>query len=1049
MDKKTKITSLTTAALATLLLASANLSSNVKADTVKDTNASSTQKAQSPKENVQANINSAQTEVDQAQSKVDEAGKNLASAKQDAQAPDKAYADQAAQIKKAKTDFNNKQDAQAKAQNQVNNAKKLVAQATKENIAAATKAVEDKNSEISNKQQDLENTQAQEPAKQSAVDKANNDVKTAQSNLDGKNAAEKKAETTVKNAKDALNNTGINEINESIATYQKNIKNLNNNISANQDILEHNQDILKDNQTKLADITDSQLPKATQNQKDAQQAADKAKADLKTAQDKLKQDQVIANSAAGFFKSLAEDTNLTEEQREDARMAYSVVMNEGKYQDLKGNKITLQWYKDGVHLGQDEDATSLEQMKYALNDLDDLVKVRQEYGLSLPKISLTATAIAMMSSDFNRMRIIKEGSGWNLQHPIDMVKQYGPFFATEENIANGKADGSERRIEQVSQYMIEKGEYIDKYIESHPEAEKYRYDVKPLTQEKWSQNTKFWNSVGMENDIGHYTSMINPAQNSIGAATAEQYNNQGTFYSLGSMDMLQGFIPTTNEYVHQYSSFSISDYKNLVNSYNPAKTTFIKKDESNVKEKQSDVDNTKKALDTANTNITKLQSSIDAFNTAISNTREAISEAKTTITSDQKEVLQQQSKLREANDRLDMLTASNDAKVKNWKAAVAKQNEAQQAVEDAKAQLTNATKELEKAQKAKSDLEKEIVNKQDAITQAKDELKDLTAKRDALINAPQTLKTAKDNLDTAKKAVDTAKATLKTNQNKLKDLQKPKDEADAKVKAAQDAYDAADAELNDAQNKLTQAQNALAKIERQEQEAAELAAQEAQAQAESAKKAEELKQAATETKFIKLTHNAYVYDKDGNAIQVNGQNKKLLKGDSINAYSNAKIVTINGKDFYQIGENEFVKVANTAAKKISVPKSAKLTHNAFVYNKNGKRVKLTLLKRGTVIKPTKLVTIKGKKYYQISKNKFVKVANTKVKTRSIKKTATIKAKLNHKVATVDRSGKKNGHHVLGGRTYNFNEKRTVDGKTYYKIVGKNDWVPAKKLNLKK
>ncbi|MFM9597154.1 hypothetical protein ACKI1O_48300, partial [Streptomyces scabiei] len=92
-------------------------------------------------------------------------------------------------------------------------------------------------------------------------------------------------------------------------------------------------------------------------------------------------------------------------------------------------------------------------MQSALNDLDELVKVRHEYGVQLPHISLTATAIAMMSSDF-----VKIAPDFN--HPIKQTESYGPFWEDEEDIAAG-TDYPE--YEQVRSYMSEK-QYIDDAI---------------------------------------------------------------------------------------------------------------------------------------------------------------------------------------------------------------------------------------------------------------------------------------------------------------------------------------------------------------------------------------------------------------------------------------------------------------------------------------------------------------------------------------------------------------------------------------------------------
>ena len=129
---------------------------------------------------------------------------------------------------------------------------------------------------------------------------------------------------------------------------------------------------------------------------------------------------------------------------------------------------------------------------------------------------------------------------------------------------------------------------------------------------------------------------------------------------------------------------------------------------------------------------------------------------------------------------------------------------------------------------------------------------------------------------------------------------------------------------------------------------------------------------------IVLTHNAYIYQNDGiTTLKENGKNIVLKLGKTIHAMNNGQIFTFNGKKFYQIGENEYVKVNNTLKRKV-------LIHNAFVYTKSGKAIKkghkhIVLKKKSTILAldNDKIVTIKGKKFYRIGNNKYVKVANVK------------------------------------------------------------------------
>lgn len=129
-------------------------------------------------------------------------------------------------------------------------------------------------------------------------------------------------------------------------------------------------------------------------------------------------------------------------------------------------------------------------------------------------------------------------------------------------------------------------------------------------------------------------------------------------------------------------------------------------------------------------------------------------------------------------------------------------------------------------------------------------------------------------------------------------------------------------------------------------------------------------------KRVQLTHNAFVYDQKGHVVKKHGKPEALKKGKWIKAYNNADKFVINGKVFYKVGENRFVKVANTRKQKA---KKVKLTHNAFVYNEKGKRVKGSkILRKGKYILAENngdKYKIKKKTYFKVGKY-YVKVANT-------------------------------------------------------------------------
>ena len=114
-----------------------------------------------------------------------------------------------------------------------------------------------------------------------------------------------------------------------------------------------------------------------------------------------------------------------------------------------------------------------------------------------------------------------------------------------------------------------------------------------------------------------------------------------------------------------------------------------------------------------------------------------------------------------------------------------------------------------------------------------------------------------------------------------------------------------------------------------------------------------------------LIHNALVYDENGVATDL--PTKKA--GTKLTIYGNQ---TIKKRKYLQIGVNQFVVASNVEGK------LRPLSHNAYIYDGKGKRVGTNKLYRGNYVRTYGgRVKIKGRKYYPIDVNQFVKVGNFK------------------------------------------------------------------------
>ena len=118
-------------------------------------------------------------------------------------------------------------------------------------------------------------------------------------------------------------------------------------------------------------------------------------------------------------------------------------------------------------------------------------------------------------------------------------------------------------------------------------------------------------------------------------------------------------------------------------------------------------------------------------------------------------------------------------------------------------------------------------------------------------------------------------------------------------------------------------------------------------------------------------------------------------------------------------------------------RSVKLTHNAYVYNYQGKRIKgARTLKKGRSVKAYRTKTIHGKKYLYIGSHRYINLANTK-------KTSANKALFKVEVVYPSPAYKLPNKHItktfVDGTVNVYAEKKDSRGKTWYK-VGTNKWI---------
>ncbi|RMC47341.1 BspA family leucine-rich repeat surface protein [Lactobacillus sp. ESL0228] len=176
-----------------------------------------------------------------------------------------------------------------------------------------------------------------------------------------------------------------------------------------------------------------------------------------------------------------------------------------------------------------------------------------------------------------------------------------------------------------------------------------------------------------------------------------------------------------------------------------------------------------------------------------------------------------------------------------------------------------------------------------------------------------------------------------------------------------------------------------------------------------------------------LKHNAYFYNKEGKRANL----LIAKKGSIIATYGTEKI---NGHDFYLTDNGLYVDIYNVIGQKRN------LVHNAFVYNRYGKRISSKLLKKNTaVITYGDPVKIHGKAYYLTINNHYVKVANFAPSitrpNREVADGVTANAVIKHNSYVYNDEGKRINQVILKiGSRFTIGQRKVVSGREFLEIA---------------
>ena len=174
-----------------------------------------------------------------------------------------------------------------------------------------------------------------------------------------------------------------------------------------------------------------------------------------------------------------------------------------------------------------------------------------------------------------------------------------------------------------------------------------------------------------------------------------------------------------------------------------------------------------------------------------------------------------------------------------------------------------------------------------------------------------------------------------------------------------------------------------------------------------------------------VMHNSYLYDIDGKR-----KPGEFMSGQIITTYDTENI---NGKKYYFLGNNTFVKANNITGQK------RKLKHKALIYNQKVKKIRHAVLKRGRKVTTYGgAVKRKGRYYYIIGLNRYVKKANFNGTERTVM----------HNSYLYDINGKRKPGEFMSGQIIITYGTENIKGKKYY-LLGNNTFVKTTNITGQK
>lgn len=399
-----------------------------------------------------------------------------------------------------------------------------------------------------------------------------------------------------------------------------------------------------------------------------------------------------------------------------------------------------------VQLGQEGDATTLENMEAVIPWLKKNNELRAKHGLQALNVSLWEMALAQANSDWAQTHI--EHSG---------VRDSG------ENLSWGYADP-----------------FIGWYDEEKAIYDTYDASLKKLSAYELSKKYPKEYSA-----VGHYLNIIHPNYTSFGMG----HSSKGKYGFNDSQDFLfsqldsRDVIMTVDEF-----EAKVNEYKTQIDAVNKeykAKQDAVKnasdnKDHSAVEKAQKALDDAKLKLQGIKDQLVAPTSKQQELDSKVKSTKDALVLANTELASTQTAMGSAEALKNKNLADLNIAKSNVETKEKGLKTATSNKNTADQSVESKKAKVKELTKKINNWNSNKEDAEKQLKDANDALTLSQKKLED----------ASNALKPARDAYDASVVAKDNAKAASDSANTALESAASLLAQQDLALKNANDALTA-------------------------------------------------------------------------------------------------------------------------------------------------------------------------------------------------------------------------------------------------------------------